>query len=107
MSPLAYRLVPGLALLLLTGTAAAASGQAPPAADRHGDPLPPGAVARLGTNCFRQAAYIRSLSFSPDGKTLAAGGYLGPARLWDVATGQVVRTLPHVLDRYGDIDASR
>lgn len=38
-------------------------------------------------------AWIGSLSFSPDGKTLATSGYRLGTRLWDVATGNLLRTL--------------
>ena len=37
---------------------------------------------------------VRSLVFSPCGRKLASGSYDGEVRLWDVATGACVRTLP-------------
>jgi len=40
--------------------------------DRHGDSLPPGAIARLGDESFR--ATYSDFALSPDGKTLAIGG---------------------------------
>ena len=36
---------------------------------------------------------IRSVSYSPDGQTLASGGDEGSIRLWDVATGQELAIL--------------
>src|SRR5262249_29189355 len=60
-------------------------------------PLPPGALARLGSVRFRQGGYILDLSLSPDGKTLAVASMgAGPhtLRLLDAATGRELRRLP-------------
>jgi WD40 repeat protein len=54
--------------------------------DRHGDPLPEGAIARLGTVRFRTSGPCRTVSFAPDGRSLFAGG-----AVWDVATGRKLR----------------
>lgn len=37
---------------------------------------------------------LRAVAFSPDGKQVLAGGDDGRVALWDVASGQVVRTFP-------------
>jgi RNA polymerase sigma factor (sigma-70 family) len=67
-----------------------------PRADAQGDPLPPGAVARLGTQRLRQADGVTAFAFSPDGKLLATGGGEDDEWLhvWDVETGKLVRRLP-------------
>ena len=39
------------------------------------------------------AGFVLSEAFSPDGKQLASVGGDGTAKIWDPATGQVVRTL--------------
>src|SRR5262249_5691694 len=60
--------------------------------DRHGDPLPQGAIARLGTVRLRTPNESHALAYSPDGRTLMAGGP-GGARFWDATTG---RPLSHL-----------
>src|SRR5689334_24369397 len=37
--------------------------------------------------------YISSMSFSPDGKTLASGSYDYTVKLWNLETGKEIRTL--------------
>jgi RNA polymerase sigma factor (sigma-70 family) len=87
----------GLPLLRAPGpeTPAAALAPPPPAQakdeprrDRYGDPLPPGARARIGTVRFRDGGVIFALAYSPDGKTLASGTGSGVIRLWDATTGK-------------------
>ncbi|MGH7171011.1 MAG: hypothetical protein ACRELG_12095, partial [Gemmataceae bacterium] len=54
------------------------------------DPLPPGAVARLGTLRFRVDAEIQGLAFAPDGKTIAVRGN-GGVWILDAVSGKQIR----------------
>jgi RNA polymerase sigma factor (sigma-70 family) len=60
--------------------------------DRLGDPLPPGAIMRLGTARWRQPLGVAAIGFTRDGKqVVSAGGHT--LRVWEAATGKQVRLL--------------
>jgi RNA polymerase sigma factor (sigma-70 family) len=61
--------------------------------DRHGDLLPSGALERFGTVRLRHAVG-RALAFSPDGKTATSAGVDRTLRVWEVASGRLLRKLP-------------
>jgi RNA polymerase sigma factor (sigma-70 family) len=61
--------------------------------DRYGDPLPHGAVARLGTVRWRNIGLSYWLMFSPDDRVLASVCW-DSIILWDTATGRQVYSLP-------------
>jgi RNA polymerase sigma factor (sigma-70 family) len=56
--------------------------------DRYGDPLPPGAIARMGTVRFR--TWATSVAFLPGDKMLATVAQ-EVVSFWDVATGKETR----------------
>jgi len=77
-----------LTLLMFSSAARPAD----PAADALGDPLPPGALVRIGTLRLRHADQVFAVALAPDGKTLASGGDDRLIRLWETATGKELRT---------------
>jgi WD40 repeat protein len=62
--------------------------------DRYGDPLPEGAIARIGTLRFRQTYIPSSLVFSTDGNLIftACDGY-PRISCWETATGKLAREI--------------
>lgn len=62
-----------------------------PRVDTFGDPLPRGAVARLGTIRWKGSERMRAVAFSPDGKLFAAACIEGCIRIWDYPSGIVLR----------------
>jgi RNA polymerase sigma factor (sigma-70 family) len=79
----------------------------PPRQDRLGDPLPPGAVARMGSSRLRHTTADRwgwsggfGTVVSPDGKTLLTTSADG-IRAWSLGTGKL---LYQIRDRFGHHD---
>jgi RNA polymerase sigma factor (sigma-70 family) len=62
--------------------------------DRFGDPLPEGAIMRLGTLRFRHPFWISALAYTADEKTLVSACWDGGVRLWDPETGKELRCFP-------------
>jgi WD40 repeat protein len=71
--------------------------------DKYGDPLPPGAMTRLGSN---RLSHSPISALSPDGKMLATFTVL-EVRLFDVQTGKQLRSLKHDQPGYGKLAFSR
>jgi WD40 repeat protein len=61
------------------------------AEDRLGDPLPAGAVQRLGTLRLRFPRGIGDLCWLPDGRGVVAVG--GGLEVWDLGTGTLLKTV--------------
>ncbi len=107
-------LVTGLVLALLLGRplagprALAESQAAPPAAhgidsaaesssvaeqDAQGDPLPPGAIARIGSPRLRHTDIVLDVAYAPDGQLLASAGRDG-VRVWEARSGKQLHFWP-------------
>ncbi len=74
--------------------------------DYYGDPLPAGALARMGSVQLRQ--HDAAIVFSGDGKTLISACADAVVHFWDRATGREVqrrplRTSPRPQDHFGGI----
>jgi len=82
------RLLAALALLFGIAWGPSAVGDEPGRTDLHGDPLPAGAIARLGTSPVQHGSPVHALVYSPDGKWLASVGADKVIRLWDAGTGK-------------------
>jgi RNA polymerase sigma factor (sigma-70 family) len=68
-----------------------ARAEKPARTDLHDDPLPAGALARMGTVRGRHPMGINFLAFAPDGKTVVSFSQDLVLRVWDSATGREVR----------------
>lgn len=64
----------------------------PARADRYGDPLPPGAINRLGTVRLRHGDWSAYVAFQPDGKGLVSAGNQA-VHVWDVSRGVQLRKI--------------
>ena len=61
-------------------------------ADVHGDPLPEGTLARLGTTRFHHGGDVFFVGYAEQGKHLVSVGGDGKARVWDRADGKELHT---------------
>jgi WD40 repeat protein len=62
-----------------------------PRVDLYGDPLPEGAIARMGSVRFHHPGGISAAAFAPDGKSIVAVGRAkegSSVRFWETATGK-------------------
>jgi WD40 repeat protein len=59
--------------------------------DLYGDPLPDGAVARMGTQRLCHGAMVNAVVFTPDGRGLLSAGFDGRVILSDPSTGKRLR----------------
>jgi WD40 repeat protein len=100
----AKRTTAALLLLLATGVGVGAldpraPGQAaaesdekqPRPVDLHGDPLPDGSLARLGTIRMRHGSGVTGAAFSRDGKLILSSDHESGVHVWDVADGNEVQ----------------
>jgi WD40 repeat protein len=62
-----------------------------PRTDAHGDPLPDGALARLGTVRWRAGSAVAMTAFLPDGKSVLTISQDYVAQVWDRDTGKELR----------------
>src|SRR5438105_3988581 len=86
------RFVLVLPLMALAITADVAQSQ-PPATDLHGDPLPKGAVARLGTTRWRHGDIVLFAAFLPDGKSVVSVSDDRYIRVWEYPSGKEIRRI--------------
>jgi WD40 repeat protein len=96
MFTFATRFYAATCLALIAGVAIATDDapkkRPPPRTDLYGDPLPDGAVARLGSVRLRHAG-LSDFVFLNGGKSILSAGSDRTLRFWDVATGQQTRAV--------------
>jgi WD40 repeat protein len=69
--------------------------------DDHGDSLPAGALARLGTVRWRHGPRVHVLAFAAGGREVVTAGPDGLVRVWDTATGRELRRVGDPADADG------
>ncbi len=81
-----------LALALASAPICMAAGEPKAHVDHEGNPLPPEAVARVGSTRLRPGGMIRALAYTADGKTIVSATLEGSIQLWDAGTGKLRHT---------------
>ena len=75
----------------------------PARVDALGDPLPKGAITRIGTARLANLGGPTGLAFSPDGKSLASEDGNGVVHLWEAATGKEIRAMKPPVAGWGPL----
>jgi hypothetical protein len=78
--------------------------KSPERTDLQGEPLPPGALARLGSARLHYTSFSDGFDFSPDGKTLVSGSADHTLLLWSfrpIPAREVARPLEQTWDDLG------
>lgn len=87
--------ISALVLLIAAGAACSQAPEpiaAPPrATDAAGDPLPEGAVARMGTLRWRHGGPVHFVGFVADGREVVSASLDGQIHVWEAATGKELR----------------
>lgn len=87
-------LAAGLSLAAaLPGAFGDPKGPAPVRTDQDSDPLPAGALARLGSSRLRHGQPVYVVAFTPDGSALVSGGADGRIIFWEPGAGKELRRL--------------
>src|SRR5262249_56227571 len=60
--------------------------------DRHGDSLPGGALAGLGSLRWRHGGLVSFAALLPDGKTVLTAGDDNAVRVWEFPSGKEIRS---------------
>jgi WD40 repeat protein len=112
--PVRWPVVASVAVTALFWTAAGAAEGAPPSKqpaalrpDRHGAPLPPGAVLRIGTDRLRHGAQVNGIAFIPRGNVLVSTGEDGAVCFWDAGSGKQLRRFSEKPGEVGAVALSR
>lgn len=87
---MSWRKLPLLVIGLTIGTAAGADPSPSGKVDQVGDPLPPGAIARIGSTRFLPRPYLTRVFFTADGKTVFGLGSDSVVQFWDAETGKTI-----------------
>jgi WD40 repeat protein len=87
-------------LTLLYSAGAASDDKKQPRLDLNCEPLPQGALVRLGQPIFEEKPIgVNSVAWSPDGKFVASASDDRMVHLWDSATGKEIRSCAGHQDR--------
>lgn len=79
---------------LLLSPAAAFTNDGEAHLDAHGDPLPPGVSARLGTSRLKHTGPIGWVEFDKSGKIVGSTARDGSLRIWDSESGRQLKRIP-------------